>query len=342
MPSRLIARRQKIPHEFAFRPQVVGLEERLPLGDALVGPLLTAGWLGAALTPTAEGEMPDVPTDNRTLARGWQGDSTDSLWAGLDGEAGAQEQIVMVPAARLGQPLSSGVQELVGLGTTRAAGARVGPAQLPEPSVFVAPKGGLAAGLTARGANALSEPITGLPAGIGRGGTAVPVVAHATATASKEQVQQNYGRLPLSFEANVGQADAAVHFLAHGPGYGLYLTGTEAVMVLSPTKVNSLEGAMLSRPSVDGAMIPDSLGPERMPPSADAPSTVVRMQVLGGNPTAPVVGEDQLPGKVNYFLGNDRSQWHTNRSIPALTWITTGTGRAWSTTSWWRPGPIRE
>jgi hypothetical protein len=24
------------------------------------------------------------------------------------------------------------------------------------------------------------------------------------------------------------------------------------------------------------------------------------------------VGEDQLPGKVNYFLGNDRSQWHTN------------------------------
>jgi hypothetical protein len=36
------------------------------------------------------------------------------------------------------------------------------------------------------------------------------------------------------------------------------------------------------------------------------------MQVLGGNANPRVMGEDPLPGKVNYFLGNDSSQWHTN------------------------------
>src|SRR5690242_1665588 len=39
-----------------------------------------------------------------------------------------------------------------------------------------------------------------------------------------------YGRLPLSFEPNVGQADAAVQFLAHGPGYTLSLTADGATL----------------------------------------------------------------------------------------------------------------
>jgi photosystem II stability/assembly factor-like uncharacterized protein len=36
------------------------------------------------------------------------------------------------------------------------------------------------------------------------------------------------------------------------------------------------------------------------------------MQVLGANPAAPVSGLDQLPGQVNYFIGNDPSHWHTH------------------------------
>ncbi len=39
-----------------------------------------------------------------------------------------------------------------------------------------------------------------------------------------------YARLPLGFEANQGQSDARVKFLARGGGYGLFLTQEEAVL----------------------------------------------------------------------------------------------------------------
>ena len=44
---------------------------------------------------------------------------------------------------------------------------------------------------------------------------------------------QNFGRIPLSFEANRGQTDAQVQYLARGPGYTLFLTATEAVLALT-------------------------------------------------------------------------------------------------------------
>jgi hypothetical protein len=46
----------------------------------------------------------------------------------------------------------------------------------------------------------------------------------------KARLVAGYGRLPLSFEANRGQVDAPVKFLARGRGYGLFLTSNEAVL----------------------------------------------------------------------------------------------------------------
>jgi hypothetical protein len=40
--------------------------------------------------------------------------------------------------------------------------------------------------------------------------------------------------------------------------------------------------------------------------------TVLRMKLVGANPNPQVVGLDELPGKVNYFLGNDPKNWHIN------------------------------
>src|SRR3712207_6803178 len=47
-------------------------------------------------------------------------------------------------------------------------------------------------------------------------------------TTAPGRVVAAYGQLPLSFEANHGQTDARVDFLARGSGYTLFLTGSEA------------------------------------------------------------------------------------------------------------------
>jgi hypothetical protein len=71
--------------------------------------------------------------------------------------------------------------------------------------------------------------------------------------AARARVVTDYGRLPMSFEANQGQADRAVRFLARGQGYDLFLTPTEAVLSLhagAPAALQAksrLEGTRLGR-----------------------------------------------------------------------------------------------
>src|SRR5437879_940810 len=52
-------------------------------------------------------------------------------------------------------------------------------------------------------------------------------------TARKAQINQAYGQLPLRFEANYGQTDKRVKFLARGSGYTMFFTGEETVLSLS-------------------------------------------------------------------------------------------------------------
>ncbi len=97
----------------------------------------------------------------------------------------------------------------------------------------------------------------------------------------KAQLQEAYGRIPLSFEANTGQTDAQVDFLSRGQGYTLFLTSTGAVLSLQK---RTEEGNTAS---------------------------VLRMEVVGGNPEAQAAGLNALPGTVSYFRGNDPSQWRS-------------------------------
>ena len=66
----------------------------------------------------------------------------------------------------------------------------------------------------------------------------------ADEAAVKAHLQAEYGRLPLAFEANHGQVDARVQFLARGRGYVLYLTPEQAVFTLqgAPGKAARAEG----------------------------------------------------------------------------------------------------
>src|SRR6266436_514305 len=53
---------------------------------------------------------------------------------------------------------------------------------------------------------------------------------------AQARILDSYGKLPLSFEANHGQADGRVKFLSRTGGYTLFLTGDEAVLALRGKK----------------------------------------------------------------------------------------------------------
>ncbi|HJU84492.1 MAG TPA: Ig-like domain-containing protein [Holophagaceae bacterium] len=83
--------------------------------------------------------------------------------------------------------------------------------------------------------------------------------------------------LPLAFERNQGQADPGVRFLARGAGHTLLLRDREAALrVQTDTKAASLH-----------------------------------LRYLDANPHPAMEAEQPLPGKVNYLLGKDPSQWRT-------------------------------
>jgi hypothetical protein len=125
-----------------------------------------------------------------------------------------------------------------------------------------------------------------------------PAGSHLSAPddSTKTELARQFGQLPLSFELNEGQTDQRVRFISHGPGYNLFLTATGAVLNLR----NPIE-----RPEKFKA-----------PDSAEQPlktkTYTLQLQMIGANPAAQVAGQDELPGKVNYFVGNDPVNWHVN------------------------------
>src|SRR5271156_691445 len=108
----------------------------------------------------------------------------------------------------------------------------------------------------------------------------------------------NYGKLPLSFEQNQGQAPPDAKFIAHGPGYTMLLAADEVVLSLRAKA---------------GANLLSSLLPDDGPRTA-AETATLRMKLRGANRAASIDGDDELPGKVDYFIGNDPTKWRTNIS----------------------------
>ena len=120
--------------------------------------------------------------------------------------------------------------------------------------------------------------------------------ASSSSSAQKTQALANYSRLPLSFEPNRGQAPDAVRFLSRGSGYNLLLTSTEALLALDKAR---------SRPQHIGT------DGNKATPEASAPLDWLRVRFETPRPGIAISGEDQLPGKSNYFIGNDPHKWRS-------------------------------
>ncbi len=103
-------------------------------------------------------------------------------------------------------------------------------------------------------------------------------VLHAPLLAASP-VPSSFGRLPLAFEPNQGQANSSAAFLARGDGYAVYLAPSEVRFALGRGTTTSL-----------------------------------RLRLEGANSRAVAKPLDPLPGKSNYFTGNDPARWRTNIS----------------------------
>src|ERR1700722_776503 len=96
--------------------------------------------------------------------------------------------------------------------------------------------------------------------------------------ATQAKIKAEYLHVPMAFELNEGQSDPQVKALVRGSGYGLFLTSSESVFVVSPGKDEA----------------------------------VVRVRTLGSNPSPKVSGLDRMSSVSNYYVGKDRSKWRKN------------------------------
>jgi hypothetical protein len=125
----------------------------------------------------------------------------------------------------------------------------------------------------------------------------VAAILSVTTICVRAQIRQSdtgYGKLPLTFEANHGQSNPEVKFLSRGSGYTAYLTAGGLTLALRPSQTGATAVSSLPTPPVAGE------------------NAILQFRLVGAAKNPAVVGEDLQPGVVNYFLGNDPSQWRTN------------------------------
>jgi Beta-propeller repeat/Cep192 domain 4 len=121
----------------------------------------------------------------------------------------------------------------------------------------------------------------------------------AATTRNRVLTARAYDDLPLPFEANKGQADSDVRFIARGPGYALLLRQGDAELFLSQAG-STAKGGLSKRQTQSGRSNSETSG------------AALRLRFLGANPQPQVVAQQELPGKVNYFIGRDPAEWRAD------------------------------
>ncbi len=135
----------------------------------------------------------------------------------------------------------------------------------------------------------------------------------------------NFAKLPMRFEPNLGQTDPQVKFLSRGAGYTLFLTPSEAVLSMrSPAKNSRPNSFPSSRAKSREPGSGISLGRLRTGSGAAARRgndmkkheageiAVVRIALKWAARAPQIGGLDRMPGKSNYFIGNDPKKWHAD------------------------------
>lgn len=133
-----------------------------------------------------------------------------------------------------------------------------------------------------------SAVLAGLVAAIALGGAPSPAQQSTNARPAA-----TYKTLPLTFEANQGQAGVPIKFLSRNRSYTAFLTAGGMTLSLRPS---------CAAPGADN----------QTANAMQAANAQLQFTLVGAAQNPVVVGENPQPGRVNYFIGNDSKNWHTN------------------------------
>lgn len=105
------------------------------------------------------------------------------------------------------------------------------------------------------------------------------------ADSKDHSLESLYGKIPMSFEANRGQLDPKVKYLARGAGYSLQVSSEELAISLNKgdNKSNSASGR-----------------------------DKVSMKLDGSNRSRRLRPRDKMATRTNYFVGREKSKWRTD------------------------------
>jgi Bacterial Ig-like domain (group 3)/Beta-propeller repeat/Protein of unknown function (DUF1573) len=117
-----------------------------------------------------------------------------------------------------------------------------------------------------------------------------------------------HGRPSLVFEANHGQTDPSVAYLLRSPGFTLFLT-KQGPVVASSNHCEKVAGVLRKVSAAEKRR-------KTPQPQTNCISRTnwVRLHLVGAGAASELFPGDELPGKVNYFVGSDPTKWHG--SIP--------------------------
>ncbi|MBI3593710.1 MAG: SBBP repeat-containing protein [Nitrospirae bacterium] len=116
----------------------------------------------------------------------------------------------------------------------------------------------------------------------------------------KVQLDESYGKLPLSFIQNNGTVQPEVAFFEKGKGHSTYFTQ---------------EGIYFNLANGSQIVTQNRMAEDRVDGSNDGNQvTFLKLVPLQANKKFQIVAEGEQEGKVNYFIGNDPEKWKRNLS----------------------------
>jgi hypothetical protein len=108
--------------------------------------------------------------------------------------------------------------------------------------------------------------------------------ANSGVTALNAHAAADYGKLPLAFIENGGQLNDGIRYVIHDSSASAFFRNDGVTFDLCD--------ALADRTTQT--------------------HVVLKLAFEGADPDCRAEGVNELPGKVNYLTGNDRSKWHTN------------------------------